>query len=137
MGYANLLGNIKAIVHTCNFQSFKEGRSGSVLIQSWRLLSYHQQNGKHNYLYYPFIDVVDLESIHGIAFVVEEYPGIHGRIDLGIIGEHKHTYDSVLNLLRLTSAVLIYARNTPPSYVFSLSFSLSCLRCLVSSHCLL
>ena len=87
-------GNIKAIVHTCDFQSFEEGRSGSVLIESWRL-SYYQRNGRHNYLY-PFIDVVDLESIHDIAFVVEEYPGIHGRIDLGNIGEHKHTYDSVL-----------------------------------------
>ena len=29
---------------------------------------------------------------HGIAFVVEEYPGIHGRIDLGIIGEHKQAH---------------------------------------------
>ena len=72
----------------------------SVLIESRRLL-YHQQNGKHNYLY-PFIDVVDLESIHDIAFVVEEYPGIHGRIDLGVIGgTSKHTYDSVL-LVRST-----------------------------------
>jgi hypothetical protein len=87
-------GKIKVVVHTCDFQSFEEGRSGSVLIESWHL-SYHQRQGQRRHLY-PVIDVVDLESIHDIAFVVEEYPGIHGMIDLDNIGEHKHTYNSVL-----------------------------------------
>jgi hypothetical protein len=88
-------GKIKVIVHTCDFQSFEEGRSGSVLIESWHL-SYQQVQGRHQRYRYPVIDVVDLESIHDIAFVVEEYPGIHGVIDLEEIGEHKHTYNSVL-----------------------------------------
>jgi hypothetical protein len=89
-------GKIKVIVHTCDFQSFEEGRSGSVLIESWRL-SYQQNKRGGQWRYrYPVIDVVELESIHDAALVVEEYPGIHDMIDLDTIGEHKRTYDSVL-----------------------------------------